>query len=217
MKLIAIGSCVLVTVVTAFGADQDVEALLAKMRAAYSGAKSARLHVTAKAQGTAANATTVVEYMAPNKVRAVITSGGRSATLYCDGKNVTVLPKGGEPVTMSYRREIMESALPVNLEVICFYDWQKQLSTAKGNNMEKSKLKIVPGQSWNGKKWTVLEETASAQKVFVRYYIDPSTSLIWRTVVQDLDKKNTLLESTLTSVSLNVSLKESIFVAPKKA
>lgn len=217
MKRIVWVSCAWLVAGSAWGADEVVESLLAKMRAAYSSVKTARLQVSATGQGVRGKATTVVEYMAPNRVRAVITVGGRSATLYCDGKSITILPEGGEPVSMSYRREVMENALPANLEVICFYDWQKQLSTSKGNNMEKSKLKVVPGQTWKGKQWTVLEETAPAQKVFVRYYIDPATSLIWRTVVQDLNKKTTLLESMLSSLNLNVSLKESIFVAPKKA
>jgi hypothetical protein len=42
-------------------------------------------------------------------------------------------------------------------------------------------LRIAPSETWNGRRWTILEEKAGSNGIY-RYFIDPKTALIWRTV-----------------------------------
>jgi hypothetical protein len=100
--------------------------------------------------------------------------------------------------------------MPINLEVMSFWDWKRQLSTDPGSNMEESKFKLVQGESWNGKKWTVLEETAYGQNVFVRYFVDPSSSLIYRVLVYDLGRTKLQVETVVKKLERNIK------VDPKK-
>jgi hypothetical protein len=101
--------------------------------------------------------------------------------------------------------------IPVNLEVMSFWDWKRQLSTSPGSNMETSKFKLKLNVPWNGKKWTLLQETAYGQGVYADYYIDPKTSLIYRVCVFDLQKSQVRTETAVVKLERDVKVNPSIF------
>jgi len=167
-------------------ADAQVEALLGKMRQAYGATKSVTF--TVEATTSKNKYTSTITFRSPRTLHVSIVSGTDSrlrkpVSIDSDGATVRVKsPMGLEEVP--FTTDLLNGALRGNLESICFYDWQKQLSTAPGKNMEHSTFRILLNQDWNGKKWTVLEETAAAEKVVCKYYVDPKSYLIWRTVVK---------------------------------
>ncbi len=170
-------------------ADPQVEALLAKMRAAYQGTKAisykTETHIGSKSY------LSTFTFQSPSTIKVNLAGVGAKqpagVTLSTDGKTITVrAPHSPLPIVTNYTVDKFNSNIAGNLESICFYDWARQLSTAPGKNMEHSDLKIMPNQDWNGKKWTVLQEIAPKDKVACRYYIDPRTNLIWRTTVKNI-------------------------------
>lgn len=171
-------------------ADPQVEALLAKMRIAYRSTKS--ITYTTESKMGSNVYVSIFNFQSPTKIRMTIASSTDKnlipgLVLSTDGINVSVstatLPT---KVVAKYTPDVFGSNIRGNLESICFFDWERQLSTAPGKNMEHSTFKISLNQDWKGKKWTVLEETAAKDKVVCRYFIDPKTSYIWRTVVKSL-------------------------------
>ena len=170
-------------------ADPQVEALLAKMRAAYQSTKAVsyktETHVGSKVYYS------TFTFEPPKSIKVSLSGGGatgpKGVTMSTDGKDVTIrVPNSPLPIVTNYTVDKFNSNIAGNLESICFYDWARQLSTAPGKNMEHSALKISLNQEWNGKKWTVLQEIAQKDKVACRYFIDPKTNLIWRTVVKNI-------------------------------
>jgi hypothetical protein len=163
----------------------DVVALLAKMRAAYSNVKTAQLSSTfleRKSDNTVVLKSECV-YLAPSSFRIVSQGpdvlGARKYVLVADGKHIHVEGLPGGPMTHRYTHRDMVMNLPqLNLDVLCLWDWKRQLSTEPLGNMSQSKLKIGTDQ-WNGKTYTILDETAG--QVRVRYFVDPVSSLIMRT------------------------------------
>jgi hypothetical protein len=127
-----------------------------------------------------------------------------------DGRRIQCRYPGGRS-QWNYDPDSLIGPAAVNLESICFWDGERQLSTRKGGNMHDSKLVLVKGASWNGKIWNVLEESAPTMGVFVQYYIEPRTSLIWRTVVQTVDRKRIRSEYAIQSIELDVPLQKALF------
>ena len=206
-------SCVAALAVLASAADAQTEALLAQMRNAYRSAKTARFNVNSSFKSLKGFNKYVnsFSYKAPNRIRLAITSPTVKGTLVkvTDGKKISLSGQGFKAPVQAYSIDQFEASLPVNLESLCFWDWDRQLSTAKGHNMAASKLAIKT-ESWNGKTWTVLEETATAQQIFVRYYVDPQSHLIWRTHVFTTAKKE-ISDAVVTSMSINVPISDSVF------
>lgn len=208
--------CVLAT--STFAADKDVEALLAKMRTAYKSAKSVTMTTLTLVPGPFGDAEieTVVSYSSPNKIHAVVKgipeAGGSDMTVRSDGKNMVVegLPNG--KIKRPYDEQLFVQALTANLETLCFWDWKRQLSTAKGDNMEKSTFKLIAKEMWKDKPYIVLEETAAGQNVFVRYFIDGKSSLIMRTVVTAIDDKETIqMDARISKMDLKAKLSPALF------
>jgi outer membrane lipoprotein-sorting protein len=194
-------------------ADKEVEALLAKMREAYSGAKTAKITIkTTGARFGEDTITTEVVYMKDRKIFAKTTGAGpfsgKPRTFISDGNMVSFTDFSGN--TQRTRFDFDLIPIPVNLEAMSFWDWKRQLSTSPGSNMEKSKFKLFR-KSWNGKQWVVLGETAHGQSVYVDYYIDPKTNLIHRVQVYDIGQKQLRLETVVAKFELNVRVDPGIF------
>jgi len=204
-------------VAAAHAADAEVEALLSKMRNVYKQTKTATFTTETKLGDNVIVSN--FSFSGPAKIHVEFTiptpQGAKASVVeITDGKTIYLkLPTQTEFQQKPFTANDLDSDLAVNLESICFYDWEKQLSTEKGKNMEHSTFKILPGQEWDGKKWTVLEETSSTDKVLCSYYIDPKTSLIWRTTVKALagGDKSAEMDCKITKMNLGVKLDDSIF------
>lgn len=194
----------------------EVEALLAKMRTAYSSVKSAHLSCTFEQFGGGKKVTMKSEcsYLAPSDFRMVSTGlsqlKSNGYVVVADGKWIRVDGLPGGTVRQMYGFQNMVIDMPqTNLEVFSFWDWRRQLSTEQGANMSKSTFRL--GQdSWNGKTYTVLEETASP--VRVRYFIDPKTSLIWKVEQYNLKSKSPYLICSIDKMELNAKVDAKQFV-----
>jgi hypothetical protein len=166
----------------------DVVALLAKMRRAYSTVKSAHISVKTNHYGHEARITSSSEcdYKAPSSFH-IATRGIAGLTkdayeLTTDGKQIHIEGLPGKPITMPYTVQAMVNNDPqLNLDVLCLWDWKRQLSTDPMGNMHFSTL-VIKSDDWDGKKWIVLEETARRQNNIIDYYVDPKTFLICRTI-----------------------------------
>lgn len=211
--LIALGLVALSSFAQA--AEAEAEALLKAMREAYQGIKAARMQssTTLFAEGNKLDATFEISFKGPNKVRVTTDKlFGMDVQLkvLSDGKTITVsTPEGKEesPFTV----EGLSEGAPMNLEVLCLWDWKRQLSTDDEGNMKGNALKVLKEQKWNDKVWTVLEETAKEQEVFVRYWIDPKTHLIWRTEVFDVEGKEKAMECVVNKFDTEVTFDDSLF------
>lgn len=194
-------------------ADKDIEALLAKMRTAYSSAKTARLKVACRItqNNQKMSVGVALQYSSGNKVKATVT-GLPQVPQYdavTDGKQIE-LKAGTNKRVQTYGLDPLNGFVVANLETLCFWDWKRQLSTGVGGNMRESKLKLA-SMSWNGKNWTILEETASKQQLFVKYFIDPKTNLIHRTIVLSLATQKELGDYQVQKLEVNVAVEPGQF------
>jgi len=215
-----ISACLLFAVAAPAGAaGHDVEDLLLHMRNAYKMVKSATF--TATSHIGASEFVNSFSFKSPSKIRLEITSPKTPAfksplIKVSDGASIWMkLPNAPSATRMSYSIDNFENSLPVNLECFCFWDYDRQLSTARGKNMEHSTFKIFKDQPWNGKNWIVLEETASQQKIVVKYYVDPKSSLIWRTVVRADGSAKDTEDSQITKMDTAAHVADSLFTKPK--
>jgi hypothetical protein len=204
--------------------DLDTEALLAKMRSAYRSIKSARF-TTEVHRGAFVLACTNY-FAAPFEVRCEFSNTGSPIKA---GQTIAVTDGtwmyAKLPVTpfekTAFGLDAFEQKVPGNLESLCFYDWDRQLSTGTGKNMHFSTLRILKNQKWNGRTWTVLEETAKQQNVLCLYYIDPATSLIWRTKVSLLHSQvgaqGAPVDAWIKQLELGAPLPGSIFAPVQRA
>lgn len=200
-------------------ADKAADALLAKMRAAYASIKTAEFQTESTAEpapGRKVSLSIKGQFMAPNKVHAVTVTPAARAETFCDGKKILVL-SGDQRKTADFNVQTLARNVPGNLETICLFDWKRQLSTGKGGNMAKSQLRVIPNQSWNGKQWTILEETAPEARLKVSYYVDPKTNLIWRSVIVGIKGNKVSEDARLVNLKLNGKIDPKVFSAPKSA
>lgn len=199
-------------------ADTSVETLLARMRAAYKAASTAQFTSVAELtlrNGSKATVTSTVNYAKGNKVHASVkgfpsAAKDQKVVVYTDGKTVKTLGFPGGPGEYKYSHQAILNSIAANLETICFWDHERQLSTKTGANMNQSKLKVVVNQKWDGKTWTVLEETAGQS--FIRYFIDPKTALIHRTHVMNSESKRVFADYRLKSLKLNAKVDPKLFM-----
>jgi len=195
-------------------ADKEVEDLLAKMRAKYSSAKTAHIITRATSSSLGKSAVTVdVVFQQKAKIRAKVFGlpfmKGKTWNFISDGSKIASDDFTGHPQYSEFDPDHIP--MPVNLEVMSFWDWERQLSTEKGANMEHSKFKLIANEAWDGKKWTVLEETAYGQSVFVRYFIDPKTYLIGRVIVYDIKRSVQRQEMVVKKIEINQKVNSRIF------
>lgn len=201
------------------GADPEIEKLLAKMREAYSKAKTARIVV--KTSGPRFGKDTIVSdvtYMKERKIYAKISGNssfpGRSRLFISDGAKVQVDDLSGNSQLSDFNLDFIP--FPINLEAMSFWDWKRQLSTANGANMHSSVMKLKKGIKWSNKDWLVLEETAHEQGVYVDYHIDPKTAFIHRVQVYDLKKQQLRTEMVVARLDINPRVDPKIFKVKAK-
>jgi hypothetical protein len=156
-----------------------------------------------------------ISYQSPLRLCAKTALNGRTVGYrVSDGANLATVNSNGSVVRSASSTDSLGGGLVANLESLSFFDWKKQLSTDPGANMQRSTFRIVKGESWNNKKWTVLEETASKQGVFCRYFIDPATNLIWRTVSTIIGQDKPFSDCKLVEVKLNKPIPQDSFRVP---
>jgi outer membrane lipoprotein-sorting protein len=218
---VLISCCLLAVAPLSFGADKEVEALLAKMRTAYKSVKTAHIVTRSKSPVPEGDliVTSDITYQAPNKIRAKLNGFAVNAqkvvTLVSNGKTLTVmgLPQGNLDQPFTFQNFVQATGPALNLESLNFWDWKRQLSTAKGDNMEKSALSVVPNTRWAGKTWTMLEERAPESGVYVRYFIDPKTYFIHHVRVTDISGEQLQMDTEIRVLQTNVKVNESLFKA----
>jgi len=194
-------------------AQKPVEELFLKMRKVYQSIDTACLQARLRFYGPSATQTGILslDYAWPNKIRYTAEVGQNRVRRVSDGKKVVTIRDGNRTETDKVNVNTLGGQVPGNLEWLCFFDWKRQLSTTPGNNMAKSTFKLIPKESWNGKSWIVLEETAPEVNVGVRYFIDPRTYLIWRCDVKSLSAKTQTARTEVTKLVLHPKLDPNIF------
>lgn len=212
----ACGAALLILAGCASAADQQVEGLLAHMRDAYKTVKSATYNTTTTVYGPDGSQeyTCDFAYKRPNMIRVIIKGAqlhGQAVTEISNGTDITISTPEGAMPPQKFSDDTIEKGLPANLESLCFWDWDRQLSTTAGKNMAQSTFKLIRDEEWNGKHWMVLEETAKKDNVLCRYFIDPKTYLIWRTRVKDLSTGKDQLDSQITRLNPDADLTDSMF------
>ena len=205
--------------VGALGADKDVEDLLAKMRKAYKETKTASFELKTFLPLPEGDLVIKMKgwFKSPSKIAVDIEMDERKVNVVSDGKQIYATFTGAEQVAkMDYSIDMLNRILNgANLEVLCFYDWKRQLSTDKGANMHDSVLSIRK-EKWKGKEWIVLEESAPQVDVYVEYFIDPKTHYIWRTIQMTLDKEFTNGEYVLSKLKTGLTISDKRFAPPIK-
>jgi len=212
----AIATAVLISTAVR-AADSKVEELLSNMRNSYRLTKSATY--TTESHFGSNTFVSTFSFVGPSKIRVdTISPNSKSMKTalieITDGKTMNIKPPNTiDFVENPFTVDRFAQSLPVDLESLSFFDWDRQLSTAEGKNMSKSTFKIELNVEWNAKKWTVLEETAAAQKVVCRYFIDPHTFFIWRTLVTAMPggSANDNNDCRITKLNLSPKIDESIF------
>lgn len=214
---IAVG-ILLASVATA--ADPKVEALLAKMREVYGSIKTAHFHTVSDEHEFDAPGRTesgirevFIEtyYKSPRMVRATIQGDGfrKPRIVIAKGDEIRSTTGRTRLRTLPYTLENLTFDMRGNLESLCFWDWDRQLSTASGKNMEHSTLRLIENVVWHAKKWTVLEETAGNS--IYSYYIDPNTYMMWRTYIRSITDHREIQDARITNMVINQPVDDSKF------
>jgi outer membrane lipoprotein-sorting protein len=199
-------------------AGPEVESLLSAMRKSYRDVTSVQLQVRLKQYFPTSRRTRIfsLDYVRPNRIRYVSAVGAERVSRFSDGKRVVTFRTDRRAEETLPSPANLGRQLPGNLEWLCFFDWEKQLSTSAGNNMSGSRLRLLEEQTWNGKQWIVLDEEAPEVDVHARYFIHPETKLIWRCEVKRLSTRTLFLVTEVTKLVLNPKLNPSLFDPPAR-
>lgn len=193
-------------------ADPEVEALFANMRRAYAAVKTARIETVAVSRAIDAQKfqsrlrifTTHIVYRRPDVIRAYVQSAGQLVgNLIVDGYRRMQFNGQDKNAPNDFVFLVDTLQRQINLESICFWDWRRQLSTDPNMNMSRSTFRLTHDVPWNGKRWMVLEETASASNEVIDYYIDPKTYFVWRTYTRSISSRQEQQETKLKSLVIN--------------
>ncbi len=192
-------------------ADAPSENLLSKMRAAYAKVGSAKLRLDVTRLGRDGEIHHIAGNVAYLKGNRLLAEMVRDKTIPVRLKTDGHMMNAGTGTSLrqqAFSLAAMERVLPVNLETICFWDWQRQLSTDTAGRMYQSTLHVLPNQKWKGKNWLVLEETVPGEAI--RYYIDPATYLIRRSYAAT-STGQLLIDAYVSDLKLNLPLKNASF------
>ncbi|MBX3118688.1 MAG: hypothetical protein KF784_06455 [Fimbriimonadaceae bacterium] len=151
--------------------------LLAKMRKAYDGIEAAQFTVEVSHPFYNYQAPMTVSIRKPSFARVDIQmKGGAKIRTVSDGKQMA-LSDLTKPAAKSPMTELNQfGGMPVNLESICFLNAGRELSTEKGNNMEKSVLSVQEKSDLY-----ILKETVTQPDRIIFYEVDKKTFLIMKT------------------------------------
>lgn len=221
MRKIALIILALSLAVSAAAGDKAVEDLLAKMRKAYEGLKTATFTLESTLSGRDGDLVVKLEggFKSPKMLYVNIDIEDVKLKVISDGKRIyKVNVQFDQVADIPYSDDNMgEVLIPwANLEVINLYEWPKQLSTDQGDNMHDSQLSIRQSEEWNGKTWLVLEELAPTANppIYVEYYIDPETHLVWRTIQMTFDKEFVLGDFVLKALNRGAKISDWRFWKP---
>ncbi len=193
----------------------SVPTLLSRMRSAYEKVGSARLSVAITFYPSPENAISLaleMEYLKPDRVRVLLSSMNERVLVVSDGKAVAVMHElTGGRVVNPFSLEHLNASVPGNLETICFWDWKRQLSSEGEGKMAGSKLRLLGGEEWKGKRWMVLEERDERLDLLVKYYVDPKTFLIMRTAVYGLSRGSLYQDAQVIALETGVKIEEERF------
>ncbi len=193
----------------------SVSTLLSRMRSAYASAGTARLSAVITFYPSPEQVLRLsleMEYIKPDRVRVLLSSGEERVLVVSDGKVVSVVHEpSGSRLLNPFSLEHLNASVPGNLETICFWDWRRQLSSEGEGKMAGSQLRLLSGVEWNGKKWVVLEERDEKLDLLVKYYVDPKTFLIMRTVVYGLARGSLYQEAQVVALEAGIKLEEERF------
>lgn len=201
---------------TSVTAEKPVEELLKRMRTAYQSVSTASLAVKIRRDtedGTDSGIITL-DYARPDRIRYASRIGNVELRRFCDGRQVVTFRPGSRQSDTKINVDSLGGQMPGNLEWLCFFDWKRQLSTSKGANMHGNELKVIPSESWQKRRWIVLEETASQMGIFVRYFIDPRTFFIWRCDVYRTSDNRLMTTTEVQKLATGVPLSGNLFVPP---
>lgn len=183
----------------------DLPGVLRDLRAHYSSVAGAEW----ECERSYANGDAVrlhVLYRTPNKIRASVTWRSASTVQIRevtanDGHMVVAGPKI-RPYTLPFNPDLLQVVLKAQLETVCFWDSDRQLSRARGGGFETSRLAILAPPE--GSAETILEERPATSPSRILYYIDPKLHLIRRTQVFDLKSNKQLSDSRIVSLKPSV-------------
>jgi len=204
-------ACLMGIAPSVIAADQEVDNLLAKIRNAYSVVKSAKYSTVVYFRKPPLHCTNY--FLAPDKFRVDFPADGSGGTtsLITDGKTTYYVPAGQETQQEPYDFENFFKLSPGHIETFSYFEWKKLLVVNRGMGLDGSSLKVLPDQEWNGRKWTVLEETKTSEKQVYHYYVDPKTYLIWRTTSLPFGATAYRVDTQLTKLELGISVPASMF------
>lgn len=201
------------------GEDKSVEKLLTKMRTNYRAVKSAVFTTNGMRltqNGKKSQLRSETQFIAPKKVYSKIV-GAKSVAkepvaFVTDGRLFSVqgIPGRGRVEKFVPNQTQLIGLVPLNLESLCFWDYAIQLNNSSAGNMAQSKLSLE-SDTWKGKKWTILRE--KAQGLDIRYFIDPQSLFIWRTVVKRSVDNMVVGDYYLETLKINTAVSPSLFAA----
>jgi len=203
--------CVMGIAPSVIAADQEVENLLGKIRNAYSAVKSAKYSTVVNFRKPPLHCTNY--FLAPDKFRVDYPSDGADGmtSLITDGKTTYFLPAGQEMQHEPYDFDNFFKLSPGHVETFSYCEWKKLLVVGKGMGLDGRSLRVLSDQEWNGRKWTVLEETKASEKQIYHYYVDPKTYLIWRTTSLPFGAIAYRVDTQLTKLELDISVPAAMF------
>ncbi len=141
--------------------------------------------------------------------------GAGTTSIITDGKTSYFLPAGQEMQNDPDDFDNFFKLSPGHLDTFSYCEWKKLLAIGKGMGLDGSSLKVLPDQEWNGRKWTVLEETKRSEEQVYHYYVDPKTYLIWRTTSLPFGATAYRVDTQLTKLELGITVPASMFKVPR--
>jgi len=189
-----------------------------RIRAAYHALQSLEMYVDFKffdGRGKSSPGEARVEFKSGNKLRVGIRGMPSGAMLViCDGSKIVSVAQSGKSKTSRYSAESLSRNLPLNVETFCLFDSDRELSSKPGCGLEGSKLSLQKDVAWSNRKWTVLHETNTIERITCDYFIDPTTHLIWRTYGIDTRTQKPFTDTKVDKLAVNVDLPDTRFKIP---
>jgi len=174
--------------------------LMTSLRARYGAIKGAELRervVDSEGQVTEVK----LFYKAPSTIRAIVKlppeKGGASYNVYSGDGHMVVTGDRVKPYRLPFNPDLIQLSLKGDLEMICLWDWRRQLSTGRGDNFERSALS-VSSELHDGKAYEVLEEKPGGSSQINDYTVDPKLGIITRFRSFDTKTRRLLSESVVT-------------------
>lgn len=204
---------------TSANQKSEPQKLLELIQKAYEGVQTAKLSYTFRRGELDKNQVSpkgTIEFAAPGKMHAELDMPGYGTVfVYCDGQKITTIDPSEElPDIRNFDNDTLTQMVPGDLEITGIYDWKQQFFTGENSSILKNKLRIIENEKWGEGSWTVLERISERRGTLTRYYIDPKTNLIRRTLVKSLINDEMIYDGWITGLKINTKINEKRFKAP---